>query len=118
MKPPPYPCRCLCFGFVQITLTTPLRWMTLQLSHIFLTEALTFISHLPSLIPGASPRPYAVTSIALPLPHARPRIEKSRFGKMWMVTQWATFRKAGWPLNVRNCCHFRLRPGDFGPDTG
>jgi hypothetical protein len=38
-----YPCRCLCFGFVQITLTTPLRWMILQLSHIFFTEARTFI---------------------------------------------------------------------------
>ena len=38
-----YPCRCLCFGFVQITLTTPLRWIILQLSHIFLTEARTFI---------------------------------------------------------------------------
>jgi hypothetical protein len=35
-------------GFVQITLTTPLRWMTLQLSHIFFTEALTFISLHPS----------------------------------------------------------------------
>src|ERR671917_2304038 len=43
----PYPCRCLCLGFVQITRTTPLRWMILQLSHIFLTDALTFISHLP-----------------------------------------------------------------------
>src|SRR5829696_7480022 len=40
-----YPCRCLCFGLVQITLTTPLRWMILQLSHIFLTDALTFIFH-------------------------------------------------------------------------
>src|SRR5947209_19091691 len=39
-----YPWRCLCLGFVQITRTTPLRWMILQLSHIFLTEALTFIS--------------------------------------------------------------------------
>src|SRR4051812_19597690 len=43
-----YPCRCLCLGLVQITRTTPLRWMTLQLSHIFLTEALTFISLHPS----------------------------------------------------------------------
>ena len=39
-----YPCRCLCLGFVQITRTTPLRWMTLQLSHIFFTEARTFIA--------------------------------------------------------------------------
>src|SRR5215211_5198513 len=45
---PAYPWRCLCLGLVQITRTTPLRWMTLQLSHIFLTEALTFISLHPS----------------------------------------------------------------------
>jgi hypothetical protein len=42
-----YPWRCLCLGLVQITLTTPLRWIILQLSHIFLTEARTFI-YLPS----------------------------------------------------------------------
>jgi len=32
-----YPCLCLCFGFLQITCTTPLRRMILQLSQIFLT---------------------------------------------------------------------------------
>src|SRR3954451_8012082 len=37
-----YPCRCLCFEFSQITRTTPLRWMTLHLSQIFFTDALTF----------------------------------------------------------------------------
>src|SRR3712207_5267255 len=42
-----YPWRCLCLGLVQITRTTPLRWMILQLSHIFLTEALTFIASSP-----------------------------------------------------------------------
>ena len=38
-----YPCRCLCFGFVHITRTTPLRWMILQLSQIFFTDARTFM---------------------------------------------------------------------------
>src|SRR4030095_1904297 len=39
-----YPCLCLCLGLTQITRTTPLRWMILHLSHIFLTDARTFIS--------------------------------------------------------------------------
>src|SRR6266849_8360257 len=39
-----YPCRCLCLEFSQITRTTPLRWMILHLSQIFLTDALTFIN--------------------------------------------------------------------------
>ena len=42
---PDYPCRCLWRGSVQITLTTPLRRMILQLRQIFLTEASTFIAN-------------------------------------------------------------------------
>jgi hypothetical protein len=39
----PYPCRCLCLGFLeQMTLMTPRRLITLQPLHNFLTDALTF----------------------------------------------------------------------------
>jgi hypothetical protein len=41
-----YPCFCLCFTFVQITRTTPLRRTILQFSQILLTLALTFMFHL------------------------------------------------------------------------
>src|SRR5436190_20036249 len=37
-----YPCRCLCLGLVQMTITVPWRRITLQLSQRALTEALTF----------------------------------------------------------------------------
>src|SRR4051812_15097444 len=37
-----YPCRCLCLGLVQMTITVPWRRMTLQLSQRALMEALTF----------------------------------------------------------------------------
>src|SRR6476660_4388404 len=37
-----YPCRCLCFGFVQMTITVPWRRITLQLSQRAFTEARTF----------------------------------------------------------------------------
>src|SRR5829696_4433012 len=37
-----YPCRCLCLGLVQMTITVPWRRMILQLSQRALTEARTF----------------------------------------------------------------------------
>src|SRR5665811_953465 len=42
MRAMPYPCRCLCLGLAQMTITVPWRRMTLQLSQRALTEALTF----------------------------------------------------------------------------
>jgi len=39
----PYPWRCLCRGFVQMTMVLPCRLITRQRSHMGLTEALTFI---------------------------------------------------------------------------
>jgi hypothetical protein len=48
LKAGSYPCLCLCFWFGQITRTTPRRRTILHLSHIRLTDALTFISFLYS----------------------------------------------------------------------
>src|SRR5918997_6757142 len=42
------PCRCLCRGFSQITITRPCRRITLHLSQIFLTLGWTFIELLLS----------------------------------------------------------------------
>jgi hypothetical protein len=38
-----HPCRCLCFGFTQITRTTLSRRMILHFEQIFLTDERTFI---------------------------------------------------------------------------
>jgi hypothetical protein len=42
--PSNYPCFCLCFGFVQITITEPLRRMILQRSQRGFTEVRIFIT--------------------------------------------------------------------------
>src|SRR6185437_5637645 len=58
------PWRCLCRGSVQITRTTPLRRMILQLRQIFLTDASTFMCR-PLLRPERDPCPrrsYGVSS--------------------------------------------------------
>lgn len=48
-----YPWRCLCFGLLQMTRTTPSRRMIWHLSHSFLTDGRTFMTALPSS-PGRS----------------------------------------------------------------
>lgn len=52
-----YPCRCLCFGFGQITRTTPWRRTILHLSQILFTDARTFIdvTSLQNLLDDSSP---------------------------------------------------------------
>ena len=49
-----YPWRCLCFGFVQITRTTPLRRMILQFSQIRFTLLRTFMRHLAAAVGAGS----------------------------------------------------------------
>lgn len=44
----PYPWRCLCRGFSQITRTTPFRRMTLHLEQMTLTEDRTFMFYASS----------------------------------------------------------------------
>src|SRR6185295_10010932 len=51
----PYPCRCLCRGFVQSTRTTPARRMTLQFLQIRLTDARTFMTVPSRRAPGDAP---------------------------------------------------------------
>jgi hypothetical protein len=51
---PRYPCFCLCFTFVQMTRTTPLRRTILQFSQIRRTLALTFIT-----TPSSCSRPFS-----------------------------------------------------------
>ena len=48
----PQPCRCLCRGFSQITITRPCRRITLHLSQILLTLGWTFIELPYELPPG------------------------------------------------------------------
>src|SRR3954466_2791233 len=43
MRAMPYPCRCLCRGFEQMTSTAPWRRMILHFSHIGLTDGRTFM---------------------------------------------------------------------------
>lgn len=55
------PWRCLCFGSLQITLTTPFRLMILHLLQIFFTDARTFMAFAPYGLDSTS-GPFSVTA--------------------------------------------------------
>lgn len=66
------PCLCLCFGFSQITRITPLRFTTLHLSHMGLTDALTFTMYAPffciqMIITSSRAHSYPMCSFQTPL---------------------------------------------------
>jgi len=58
-----YPWRCLCFGFSQITRTTPFRRMILHFSQIAFTDGLTFIGF-ASFVENVRRVPYGRFSLA------------------------------------------------------
>jgi hypothetical protein len=64
--PRPYPCRCLCRGFLQMTRTTFLRFTILQDSQSLLTDGRTFIFPRDEKIKEKYPRVYLWRNVIRP----------------------------------------------------
>src|SRR3954452_11959165 len=83
MRAMPYPCRCLCRGFEQMTSTAPWRRMILHFSHIGLTDGRTFMEPFGGEVLGKEgPRARRRTHRARPRKIAQPLVGSGGLGRV------------------------------------